>query len=99
MDKVYSFIADKTGLRLDKYVGEKCSEFSRTHAQKLIADGYITVNDHVAKAGLKLNVGDRVDIIIPPTAPTPLLPEAIPLNIIYEDDDPICLVWLRPVTH
>jgi len=87
MDKVYSFIADKTGLRLDKYVGEKCSEFSRTHAQKLIADGYITVNDHVAKAGLKLNVGDRVDIIIPPTAPTPLLPEAIPLNIIYEDDD------------
>ena len=84
---LYSFIADKTGVRLDKYVGEKCSELSRTHAQKLIADGYITVNDRVAKVGLKLNIGDRVDIIIPPTAPSPLLPEAIPLNIIYEDDD------------
>lgn len=84
---LYSFIADKAGLRLDKYVSEKCSELSRTYAQKLIADGHITVNDHVAKVGLKLNVGDRVDIIIPPTAPTPLLPEAIPLNIIYEDDD------------
>ncbi len=87
MDKVYSFIADKSGVRLDKYVVEKCSELSRTHTQKLIADGYITVNDRVAKAGLKLSAGDRVDIIIPPTAPSPLSPEAIPLNIIYEDDD------------
>ena len=84
---LYSFIADKTGVRLDKYVGEKCSELSRTHAQKLIVDGYITVNARVAKVGLKLSIGDRVDIIIPPTAPTPLSPEAIPLNIIYEDDD------------
>jgi len=84
---LYSFIADKTGVRLDKYVGEKCAELSRTHAQKLIVDGYITVNDHTAKVGLKLNIGDRVDIIIPSTVPTPLSPEAIPLNIIYEDDD------------
>jgi len=84
---LYSFIADKTGVRLDKYVGEKCLELSRTRAQKLIADGYITVNDRVAKVGLKLNIGDRVDIIVPTTTPTPLSPEAIPLNIIYEDDD------------
>ncbi len=87
MDKVYNFIADKSGIRLDKYVSEKCSELSRTRAQKLIADGYITVNDGTAKASVKLNVDDRVDIIIPPTAPSPLSPEAIPLNIIYEDDD------------
>jgi len=87
MDKVYSFIADKTGVRLDKYVVEKCSELSRTHAQKLIVDGYITVNGRAAKAGLKLSAGDRVDVIIPPTAPSPLSPEAIPLDIIYEDDD------------
>lgn len=84
---LYSFIADKTGVRLDKYVGEKCPELSRTHAQKLIADGHITVNGSVAKVGLKLNIGDRVDIIIPTITPTPLSPEAIPLNIIYEDDD------------
>jgi len=87
MDKTYSFIADKAGVRLDKYVSEKCSELSRTHAQKLITDGYITVNDRVVKASFKLNTGDRVDVIIPPTAPSPLSPEAIPLNIIYEDDD------------
>jgi len=87
MKKLYSFIADKAGIRLDKYVGEKCPELSRTYAQKLIADDYIKVNDCVAKAAYKLNVGDRVDITIPPAISNSLSPEAIPLDIIYEDDD------------
>ena len=87
MDKAYSFVADKPGARLDKYAVEKCPELSRTYVQKLIGDGYITVNDHVAKAGLKLDIGDRINIVIPRTPPSPLSPEAIPLNIIYEDDD------------
>jgi len=82
-----SFTADTAGVRLDKYVGEKCPELSRTHAQKLIADGHIMVNSQVIKAGHKLNVGDRVDIVIPPAPPSPLTAEAIPLNILYEDDD------------
>ena len=85
--QVYSFEVDKPGTRLDKYVGEKCPELSRTHAQRLIADGYITVNGGVAKVSLKLNVGDQVNVSIPPAPPSPLSPEAIPLNIIYEDDD------------
>ena len=87
MDKVYRLVADRPGVRLDKYVGEKYPELSRTRAQKLIAGGYITVNDRVAKAGLKLSVGDRVKIVLPPPPPTPLSPEAMPLDIIYEDDD------------
>jgi 23S rRNA pseudouridine1911/1915/1917 synthase len=85
--QVYSFVVDKAGTRLDKYVGEKCLELSRTHAQRLIADGCIMVNGGTAKASLKLNAGDRVDISIPPTPPSTPLPEAIPLNIPYEDDD------------
>ncbi len=87
MDQVYSFVVDESGARLDKYVGEKCPGLSRTHAQRLISAGNITVNDRVAKASLKLNINDRVNVIIPPTLPSPLLPEAIPLSIIYEDDD------------
>ena len=87
MDKVYSFVADRQGARLDRYVVEKCPELSRTQAQKLIGNGYITVNDHVAKAGLKLNIGDRLTIALPPAPPSSLMPEAIPLNILYEDDD------------
>ena len=87
MDKVYSFVADRTGDRLDRFVDEKCSELSRTYAQKLINDGCITVNNRAVKASLKLTVGDRVDIVMPPPPPSPLSPEAISLNILYEDDD------------
>ena len=87
MDEAYNFVVDTPGTRLDKYVGEKCPELSRTYAQKLIADGHITVNDRVAKPSLKLSIGDRLRVVIPPTTPNPLLSEAIPLDIIYEDDD------------
>jgi len=87
MNKVYRFVADKPGVRLDKYASEKCPELSRTQIQRLIRSGYITVNDHAAKAGVKLNIGDRLTITIPPPPPSPLSPEDIPLNIIYEDDD------------
>lgn len=87
MDKVYSFVADEPGVRLDRYVCRKLAELSRTRVQRLIADGHITVNEQVAKAGLKLNAGDRLKVTLPPAPPSPLTPEAIPLNIVYEDDD------------
>lgn len=87
MTKEYSFTADAFGTRLDKFVGEKCPELSRTHAQKLITGGFITVNGRPAKPSLKLNIGDNVAIAIPPEPPSPLAPEDIPLNIVYEDAD------------
>jgi len=87
MEKEYRLVVDRAGERLDKYVHEKCPELSRTRGQQLIADGYITVNDRVVKAGLKLGAGDRLKITIPPPPPSQLEPEAIPLNIVYEDDD------------
>jgi len=87
MDKAHSFIADTQGARLDKYVCHQLPELSRTRVQKLIAEGYITVNDQVAKPGLRLNIGDRLRVIIPPTPPSRLVPETMPLNILYEDDD------------
>jgi len=90
--KTYHFVVDESGSRLDKYVGEKCPELSRTHAQKLIVDGYITVNDQAVKASLKLNTGDKVNIVIPPPPLSSLSPEAIPLNIIYEDNDLLVIV-------
>ncbi|MBA7667929.1 Ribosomal large subunit pseudouridine synthase D [subsurface metagenome] len=85
--KVYSLVVDEPGARLDKYVSEKCPELSRTQTQKLISDGYIKVNDRIVKAGLRLSVGDRLTVSLPPPAPTSLLPEAIPVSIIYQDDD------------
>jgi len=87
MTKVYSFIVDESGVRLDKFVGDRCLELSRTHAQKLIGGGCITVNGQAAKASLKLSAGDEVRVTIPPAPPSPLSAEEIPLSIIYEDDD------------
>ncbi len=87
MSNVYHFKAEEAGVRLDKFIGEKCPELSRTHAQKLIADGSIVVNDRTVKPSLRLNHGDEIRITIPPTPPSQLTPEAIPLSIIFENDD------------
>ncbi|MFC2011823.1 RluA family pseudouridine synthase [Chloroflexota bacterium] len=84
---IYNLVVDEPGARLDKYVAEHYPELSRTQAQKLISDGYIKVNDRIAKAGHKLDTGDRLVISLPPTSPDTLSPEAIPLDILYEDDD------------
>lgn len=84
---MYRFTVERPGVRLDKYVAENCPELSRTQAQKLIPDGHITVNDVVARAGLKLTTGDRITVSIPPEEPGTLLPESIPFGILYEDSD------------
>ncbi|MBI2831387.1 MAG: RluA family pseudouridine synthase [Chloroflexi bacterium] len=85
--KVYHLVAEKQGARLDKYLFESCPGLSRTRAQKLIADGLVTVNEERAKASTRLNIGDRITIQVPPLEPSLLTPEPIPLDIIYEDDD------------
>ncbi len=85
--RVYNLVVNKPGARLDRYVSQQCPELSRTQTQKLIGDGDIQVNDRQAKAGLKLSAGDRLTISLSPPTPSPLLPEAIPLKIIYENDD------------
>jgi 23S rRNA pseudouridine1911/1915/1917 synthase len=87
MTKEYSFTVDAGGVRLDKFVGDRCPELSRTHAQHLINNGSITVNGKAAKPSLKLNPGDKVNIVIPPPPPSHLEAEDIPLKIVYEDND------------
>ena len=65
MTERYVFSVEDSGVRLDKFVGESCPGLSRTHSQKLITEGYITVNGQPAKASLKLNTGDKVEVTIP----------------------------------
>jgi 23S rRNA pseudouridine1911/1915/1917 synthase len=86
MEKSYRLTADGDA-RLDKYVCAQVPELSRTQVQRLIAAGNITVNGQKVKPGHRLSPGDRIDVNIPPTPPQELKPEAIPLKIIYEDDD------------
>jgi len=83
----YVFTADKAGFRLDKFVSENCPGLSRSQAQKLIDEGNVLVNGTVEKSSHKTEAGEKIEITVPPPAPTGLLPEAIPVKIIYEDDD------------
>ena len=83
----YSFAADVPGIRLDKFVGDRCPGLSRTRARKLIDEGFVSVNGRPAKASFRLSVDDKVDIVVPPEPPASLSPEAIPLKIVYEDAD------------
>jgi 23S rRNA pseudouridine1911/1915/1917 synthase len=83
----YSFIIGSQDIRLDRYVAENCPELTRSQAQRLIVDGLVKVNGAVAKAGLKLSNGDLVTVAIPPPKSDFLEPEAIPFDILYEDDD------------
>jgi len=74
--------------RLDKFLTESLPEFSRSRIQSLIASGHVNVNDHPAKkAGQALENGATLTVRIPPPAPTELIPEEIPLDIIFENDD------------
>ena len=74
--------------RLDHFLVERLPEFSRSRLQGLVKDGFVLVDGHPAKkAGQKLEMGARVEVTIPPPAPTELVGEDIPLDIIFENDD------------
>ena len=86
-NREYTYIIEEPGSRLDVYVAQNCPELSRSQAQKLISGGDIRVNGEQVKAGLKLETGDRITVSITPVVAGDLLPEDIPLKILYEDDD------------
>ena len=87
MSGEYHLTAARDGERLDRFVSENCPGLSRTHAQKLITEGLVTVNGQSAKAGHRLNAGDAVEVTVPPEPIPTMSPEDIPLDIIYEDSD------------
>lgn len=72
--------------RLDRYLQGRFSQFSRNTIQKLIAEKAVNVNNCSVKQSHKLSPGDIVDLILPPPEVREIVPEDIPLDIIYEDD-------------
>ena len=73
--------------RLDRWVAAQVSELSRARAQKLIEQGEVLLNGQVCSSKKALvNEGDRISIVVPEAAPYELVPEDIPLDILYEDD-------------
>lgn len=77
--------------RLDKYLHGRFSNLSRRFIQDAIKQGTARVNGKIAKPSLKLNPGDSISFVLPEPPSKDILPEDIPLNIIYEDSDIIIL--------
>lgn len=73
--------------RIDRYLTEMLPEQSRSFFQKLIRDGFVMVNHIIVKVNYRLKTGDIIEIDIPDAVPTEIVPENIPLDILYEDDD------------
>ena len=73
--------------RIDKYLAELDSELTRSAVQKLIDDEMVTVNGVVPRKNMKLKEGDKILLTVPEPVPPETLPENIPLDIVYEDDD------------
>ena len=73
--------------RLDRYLVDRVPFMSRTQLQRLIKDeGGVTVNGRAPKRSTVLRRGDVVEVFLPPPPSTEILPEPIPLAVLYEDD-------------
>lgn len=80
-------LPETTGIRLDLYLAGAVRGLTRTQAQRLIDDGLVQVSGVARKANYRLRAGDVVKVMIPAPEPVKALPEDIPLDVIYEDQD------------
>jgi 23S rRNA pseudouridine1911/1915/1917 synthase len=86
----YRFKADpgQSVLRIDKFLSDRLESTSRTRIQNAANAGNILVNNKTVKPNYKVKPGDIVQVVLPtPPREIELIPENIPLNIVYEDDD------------
>ncbi len=86
-----SFEVAMGGERLDRYLVLQIPDVSRAALQRLIEQGDVLVNGQPARPAYKVRPGDLLTVHLPPPEPTELIPEPIPLAIVYEDADLLVL--------
>ncbi|MBR4077859.1 MAG: RluA family pseudouridine synthase [Oscillospiraceae bacterium] len=80
-------IAAEGGTRIDAWLSTNVPDLTRNAAQRLLTDGMVLVNGKPPKKNYKISAGDAVIVTIPDIAEVPLVPQNIPLDIVYEDED------------
>ena len=80
---------EAAGQRLDAFLAEALPELTRSAAQRLIAEGQVAVDGKIPAKSLKLTGGETVSVHLPEPEEAQALPEDIPLDVVYEDDDVI----------
>lgn len=78
---------EENGMRIDVFLSKQMDNVSRSYIQKLIKEKEISVNGMAVKANYKVSANDIVQLTIPDLSEPDILPENIPLDILYEDAD------------
>jgi len=84
---IFDVQEEDKNLRIDKYLANQLSEQSRSYIQKLIREEQVVVNGKTVKANYKVQPSDHLTLTIPQLQEPDILPEDIPLDILYEDED------------
>ena len=83
----YQVSEGQSGIRIDRYLSEMNEELSRSYIQKLLKEQKITVNGSAVKANYKVQEGDEISVAVPDIKEPDILPEDIPLDILYEETE------------
>lgn len=89
--EIFTIETDDVNKRVDVFLNEEMEDISRSALQKNIEKGNITVNGEKISKNYKLRIGDIVEAELPPPENIYIVPEDIPLDIMYEDDDLIVI--------
>jgi 23S rRNA pseudouridine1911/1915/1917 synthase len=86
--KALSFVVGRKdeGTRLDRYLFGLVPEYSRSFFQKIIREGRVLVDGRTEKSGAILREGSRVEVSLPEETHAVPAPEAIPIDVVYEDE-------------
>lgn len=83
----YEIKEEQKGNRIDKLVSSVQEDISRVTIQRMIGEGNILVNGKKVRTSYKVTTGDMITIEKEEAKESDILPQEIPLNIIYEDED------------
>ncbi len=72
--------------RIDRYLASRLPDYSRTFLQKLVKEGAVLVNGRTVKSSYDIQKGDFISVRVPVLEESKVVPEDIPINIVYEDD-------------
>ena len=84
-----TLIAQENGVRADQFLSQSLDNLTRSAAQKLLEAGHVLRGGKALKKNDKLKEGDEITVLIPDPTEVEILPQDIPLDVIYEDEDVI----------
>ena len=86
-EEKWEFKVEAGHVRLDQFLALQSTELTRAQLHRLIVEGQVLLNGRSAKPAQKVRSGDLVSLTIPPPRETGVLPQWMPLTVIYQDSD------------